>query len=228
MSGVGGVTKERGKERLGSHRGHASNRVHTAAQRRGSRQTAGSGVTEEGGVEGGLTAENWVKGSRQREGSGFTAKSGAGVSPRRAGTRRRAPPARSPGTPEPSAPGAGGRRMPAPARTGEPGSGWAGTAELGWGQAGRASPRTRVRPARSPRRLRLTELPRGRAHFRVSGAILGEPAHFRSCRGAGPLGRGVVRGGTIPGGPWPLSPLRGLGLKGRRFESQPHQLTFIS
>lgn len=114
-----------------------------------------------------------------------------------------------PAAPEPSAPGAGGRGVPAPAQNGKRGSRQEGTAESGWGRAGRASPRTGVRPAWSPRCLSLTKLRRGLAHFRVSGAILGAPSTSGHAAGRGIWGRGVVRGGTISGGSWLLRPLRG-------------------
>lgn len=96
-----GVHGGRRKGKAGSHRGRASDRGHRAAHSRGSRQTAGSGVAEEGGVEGGLRAENRVGGSRQRERLKFSAESGGGGLRGGRGHAAALPP---PAAPEPRSP----------------------------------------------------------------------------------------------------------------------------
>lgn len=151
---------------------------------------------------------------RAKDGIGrVAAEAGIRGSPMRAGTRRRAPPARGPGTPEFRNPRLGARAaagchgLRGPGRAAWPGRGGGSGPGVGPGapHLGPGSGR-----ARSPRRLRFSELRRSRAHFRVSGAILGGLAHFRSCRGGGTSGGRGLGSGTSLGDRPPPQPLEAL------------------
>lgn len=153
------------------------------------------------------------------------AEGGIRGSPMRAGIRRRAPPARGPGTPEFRNPRFGAQ---AAARChGLRGPGRAGWLGRGSGSGPGVEPSApHLGPgsgrARSPRRLRFSELRRGSAHFRVSGAILGGLAHFRSCRGGGTSGGRGLGAGPSRGDPPSPSPLMPFCLgKGLEFSSEP-------
>lgn len=215
VQGLGGHP-ERG---AGESRDDApTGRTERGGREGGARRAAGPGAGGAAGVpeEGELGAPGRARapGSRRRAGSegvgggshrgagpGLAAEGGVGGSPGEAGTRRRAPSARGPGTPAPLARGAGGRGWPGPERVGARSSGRAGAAESQRASDRRASPPTWVRPGAEPAAppsLRASPQPRSLPGF---GRHLGGPAHFRSCRGAGPGGGawGAGRAGRVSG-----------------------------
>lgn len=133
-----------------------------------------------------------------KDGIGTVAEGGIRGSPMRADTPPRSP-ARGPGTPNSVTPGSGRRRrrchgLRGPGRTGWPGRG------SGSGPGVEPSAphlRTWVRPGAEPAAPPFFRASPRRRSLRVSGAILGGFAHFRSCRGAEPLVGGVWARGLL-------------------------------
>lgn len=184
--GQGGSPRRKGsprRRRRESPRRRGSATAGGAGQ--GWRRREGSGVVTGGGV-------GVLGGARGRQRGGIKAPAQAeSGSPRRTGTRRRAP------RPQPWNPGTGpGERTAAgsqaPRGPGSAARAASGRRRRGGGRAGRASPRTRVRPGAEPAAppfFRASPGPRSLPGF---GRHLGGPAHFRSCRGAG-RGRQALR-----------------------------------
>lgn len=195
-------------------RGGGSGGGRRGGRARGSQPSARTGLTAEGGVgeEG--------RGSHRRAGSRLAAEGGVGGVAEEGGDtppHSLRPRPRNPGTPGSER----GRQRRAGAR-----AGWGLRLRPGGGGGVAASVEPdapHLRPgsgrARSPRRLRLSELRLSRAHFRVSGAILGAPLTSGHAAGRGIWWAGPEAGPWASGGPEAF--LRGWDSVAHGFASHP-------